>query len=235
MSGRVIAIADVHGCFAELEKLLSELSPGRDDTVVMLGDVVNRGPDSARAIAACRAVGARALMGNHERRLLRARSGKRWRKLNEVDASTYKSLSEEDWAWIESMEKTFEVPGTETVLVHGGFAPGKPWREQKLETVTEIQVIDPDGRPKKRSDAPAGCPHWSDLWEGPPFVVYGHTPWHSVRRTEWTLGLDTGCVYGGWLSALVMPEMRIVQVRAAKEYYPLPLSWRHVFRLPKNG
>lgn len=233
MSGRVIAIADVHGCFAELEKLLSELSPAKGDTVVMLGDVINRGPDSHRTIAACRSVSARALMGNHERRLLRARSGKRWRKLNAVDMASFSSFDEADWAWMESMEKTIEVPETNIVLVHGGFQPGEPWKEQDMDTVTSIQVIGPDGKGCKRSDAPPGCPHWSDLWEGPPFVVYGHTPWHSVHRTEWTLGLDTGCVYGGWLSALVMPEMKVVQVRAAKEYFPLPLSWRHVFRLPR--
>ena len=120
----------------------------------------------------------------------------------------------------------YHIPTLDTVLVHGGFLPGIPWQDQGRNVVTRIQVIDAEGRPRKRAEAPAGSPHWSERWPSPPFVIYGHTPWHQVRRTPWTLGIDTGCVYGGHLSALVLPEMRIVQVKAAKAYYPAPVSWR---------
>ncbi|MFA5258324.1 MAG: hypothetical protein WC360_09240 [Opitutales bacterium] len=124
------------------------------------------------------------------------------------------------------MRLFYHLPEYDTVFVHGGFAPRIPWQEQSGKTVTLIQVVDKKGRAYKRSDAPPGCPHWSELWKGPPFVVYGHTPWHEPHLTEWSLGLDTGCIYGGALSALVLPEREIVQERAAKEYFPPPMSWR---------
>jgi serine/threonine protein phosphatase 1 len=230
MTERIIAIADVHGCYEELDRLLCMLSPTKDDTIVMLGDVVNRGPDSHLAVRSCREVGAILLMGNHERRFLRARSGKRWRRLNAVDADAFKSLDDDDWGYIDGARKFYYVTKENTVFVHGGFLPGKPWQTQDPDVMTQIQVVDPQGCAKKRSDAPVGCPHWSDLWQGPPFVVYGHTPWREIHRTQWTLGLDTGCVYGGSLSALILPDKTILQIRAAKAYYPSPVSWEYMLK-----
>ena len=84
--------------------------------------------------------------------------------------------------------------------------------------MTRIQVIGKDGEPHKRSEMP-DAPHWSELWPGPAFVVYGHTPRPEVARTKWTLGIDTACVLGGALTAYVLPEKKIVQVKARQAYF----------------
>ena len=63
------------------------------------------------------------------------------------------------------------------------------------------------------------APHWSELWNGPPFVIYGHTPRPDASRLKWSLGIDTACVLGGSLTACILPEKRIVQVRAREKYY----------------
>jgi hypothetical protein len=225
MPGRIIAIGDVHACFLELEKLLEKLSLCADDQVVMLGDIVNRGPGSHRVVTVCKRIGALCIMGNHERRLLRARRKGNFDDLNPVDRHTFDSLDAEDWEYLEGALPYFEIPGQGVVFVHGGFMPGRDWRYQEASILTGIQVIDAKGRPRKRADAPPQSPHWSDLWVGPPFVVYGHTPWHEVRRNQWTLGLDTGCVYGGALSALILPGFEVVQQRAMQVYFPSPFSW----------
>jgi hypothetical protein len=102
--------------------------------------------------------------------------------------------------------------------VHGGFLPRQSWRRQPARIVTRVQVIDKDGLARKRSEAP-NAPHWSELWSGPPFVVYGHTPRPNVSRLKWSLGIDTGCVLGGYLTACILPEKRIVQVKARERYY----------------
>lgn len=226
MSGRIIAIGDIHGCVTELEKLLGAVSPGPDDRIVLLGDIINRGPDSVKALKVARKYGADAVLGNHERRLIRARNGKRWRKLNKEDLETYEALGKEDWKYLLGMTLTYHVPAMNLVMVHGGFAPGAPWQTQDERTVTRIQVVDKKGRAMKRSEAPAGARHWSEFWTGPEYVVYGHSPSPNVRVAKNSLGLDTGCVYGGSLSALILPEKRIVQVRAAKRYYAPPASWK---------
>ena len=75
------------------------------------------------------------------------------------------------------MPLTFEEPELNTVFVHGGFLPSEPWQKQPPEVVTRIQVVDHDGRPAKLLGPLPGRPaFWADLWNGPPFVIYGHNP-----------------------------------------------------------
>jgi len=73
MNGRLIAIGDIHGCHAEFAELLDQLAPTKDDRLILLGDLVNRGPDSPKVIDLARAASALSLLGNHELRLLNYR------------------------------------------------------------------------------------------------------------------------------------------------------------------
>jgi hypothetical protein len=79
-------------------------------------------------------------------------------------------------------------------------------------------VIDREGKPGKRADKP-DSPAWADLWSGPPFVVYGHTPRREIYKLKWSVGIDTGCVQGGHLTAYVLPEKRFHQVKARQRYW----------------
>lgn len=218
MSARIIAIGDIHGCADEFEALLEELKPARSDRVVLLGDLVNRGPDSSRVIALARKHAHRSLLGNHELRLLNYRRTGDPTHLKKSDYETLKQLSAKDWDYLERMPLRYPVPELQTVLVHGGFLPGKPWRSQPARVVTRIQVVGPDGAPYKRSDFP-DAPHWSEQWQGPPFVIYGHTPGAEPVRRRWSLGIDTACVQGGALTACVLPGRELVQVAARASYY----------------
>lgn len=219
MNGRIIAVGDIHGCHLEFSDLLErlELSPG--DTLILLGDLVNRGPDSRRVVEIARERQAISLLGNHEARLLRYRRTGQRRDLKEDDLRTADSLAQADWDYLEAMPLTHHIPLLNTVFVHGGFLPGLPWQKQPVEVVTRIQVVDRDGKPAKRADAP-DAPPWADLWAGPPYVVYGHTPRSEVYRLKWSIGIDTGCVSDGSLTAYILPERRIVQVKARQRYFP---------------
>lgn len=214
---RYIAIGDVHGCHEELQELLEKINPGPADQIVMLGDLVNHGPDSHRALTLAREAGAISLLGNHEHRLLLYRQTGDPKKLKKMDRRTLPQLTGEDWAYLEKMVLTYHIPQLETVFVHAGFLPDQPWEEQPAEVVTRIQVVDKRGRARKRSKKP-GAPHWSTLWEGPPFVVYGHTPRTQYQRLEWSIGIDTACVQGGFLTAFILPAGEIVQVPARRPY-----------------
>ena len=218
MNGRLIAIGDIHGCHLEFAELLDRLALTKGDRLVLLGDLVNRGPDSNRVIDLARANDAIALLGNHELRLLKYRRTGDKKYIKETDLETFQKLRSEDWAFLEAMPLTFEDPELNTVFVHGGFLPAEPWQKQPAEIVTRIQVIDRDGRPARRSDQP-DAPPWADLWSGPPFVVYGHTPRPEVYKLKWSLGIDTGCVLGGFLTAFELPEKRFLQVKARQRYW----------------
>ena len=218
MRGRLIAIGDIHGCHREFADLLEKLAPEPHDRIVLLGDLVNRGPDSGKVIALAREHARLALLGNHELRLLNYRKTGDPTHLKKSDYDTLKQLSSKDWAYMNAMPLTYHDREHGVVLVHGGFLPNQSWRRQPARIVTRVQMIDKEGNPRKRAEAP-NSPHWSELWQGPPFVIYGHTPRPEVSRLRWSLGIDTGCVLGGHLTACVLPGKRIVQVRAREKYY----------------
>lgn len=219
MTGRIVAIGDIHGCHQEFAELLEKVALGRDDRLVLVGDLVNRGPDSCRVLDLARANRAISLLGNHELRLLKYRRTGDTKYAKEHDIDTFNRLRPQDWAYLESMVLTYEEPELNTVFVHGGFLPNQPWQKQPAEVVTRIQVVTRDGKAAKRSDAP-DAPLWADVWNGPPFVIYGHTPRPEIYKLKWSAGIDTACVMGGYLTACILPEKRFVQVRARRAYYP---------------
>ncbi len=214
---RTIAIGDVHGCADEFEELLNALELDPEDRIIQVGDLINRGPDSHRVIELAREYKVEAIIGNHEHRLLTARKRKKWSLLKEYDRPTIKQLTARDWKYLEGMKKYIYVAALDTVIVHGGFLPNHPWKSQSINTVTRIQVIDKKGRAAKRSDAP-DAPPWADSWGGKPFVVYGHTPRPNVLYRPGSIGIDTGCVYGGHLTAYVIDDQSLVEVRAHQTY-----------------
>lgn len=218
MKGRLIAIGDIHGCHKEFADLLEKLDLGKDDRLILLGDLINRGPDSGRVVELAREHATASLLGNHELRHLNYRRTDDPSHLKKYDYATMEQLRGKDWDYLENMKLTYEDAETGVVFVHAGFLPGRPWQKQAARIVTRIQVVGADGEPHKRSEEPE-APHWSTLWEGPPFVVYGHTPREEVARTKWTLGIDTACVLGGCLTAYILPEKRIVQVKARERYF----------------
>jgi serine/threonine protein phosphatase 1 len=218
MNGRLIAIGDIHGCHEEFSELLRLIDLQPDDRLVLLGDLVNRGPNTPRVLELARAHRAISLLGNHELRLLNYRRTRDLKFIKENDLETFDQLTAEDWTYLENMLLTYEDPDLNLVCVHGGFLPDIPWSKQPAEIITRIQVVDAAGQPCKRAEAPE-APLWADLWNGPPFVVYGHTPRAEIYKRKWSVGIDTACAMGGHLTAFILPEKRFVQVKARRPYF----------------
>ena len=214
---RTIAIGDVHGCADEFEELLTKLKLKPEDRLIQVGDLVNRGPDSHRVIELARKYQVESIIGNHELRLLTARKKNKPSLLNQYDQTTVEQLTADDWEYLKAMPKFLYDAQIDTVIVHGGFLPNKPWQTQSSDLITNIQVIDRKGKPAKRSDVPDAAP-WADSWGGSPFVVYGHTPRPRVFERKGSIGIDTGCVYGGQLTAYIIEDKSLIQVLAHKAY-----------------
>lgn len=228
-TGRTVVIGDIHGCADELEALLDAIHPTPEDRLIAVGDLVNRGPSSERVLQLARRHGILPILGNHERRFLAAKSGKASKFLKNGDRRSFRQLADADWEWVASWPHVLELPELHALVVHGGFAPFQEWAEQRPDVVTRIQVLTRKLRPAKRSEAPTGRP-WADLWEGPQHVYYGHTPRPGVLQHPHATGLDTGCVYGGHLTAVILPDREFVQVKARDRYLKSPaLSGRASF------
>ncbi len=214
---RTIAIGDVHGCADEFEELLEVLELKPKDRVIQLGDLINRGPDSRRAIQLASRYKVEVIIGNHELRLLKSIREKRSDLLKGYDVETLKQLRSKDLKFLSHLPNYIYDKKREIVFVHGGFLPDQPWETQPTSITAHIQVIDASGRPTKRSKAPNAL-SWADHWKGAPFVVYGHTPRPTVYKRPSSIGIDTGCVYGGRLTAYIVEDKSFVQVDAHKAY-----------------
>jgi hypothetical protein len=102
-------------------------------------------------------------------------------------------------------------------VVHGGLLPGVPLAAQPRKYLLNLRSLTPDGQPSTR--VKDGVP-WASCWTGPEHVIFGHDAVRGLQRHLHATGLDTGCVYGRRLTALVLPEHKLVSVPASRPYAP---------------
>jgi diadenosine tetraphosphatase ApaH/serine/threonine PP2A family protein phosphatase len=240
---KTIVIGDVHGCLAELRTLVEEVGYRKDiDRCIVAGDIVDRGPDSAGCVKYLMEIGAQAVMGNHDSKLLR-----RWthiekaisnpRYVNPMKSSvdqerTISQLGEVERSWLRALPYHIWLPEYNTVVCHAGMVPDVPLENQKAETLMMVRFIDKDsskmvGMIMPGYKQPENSYYWAERWNGDYDVIFGHNVVSLDDIQIWqnaggrAIGIDTGCVYGGRLTALVLSEdgsHQGVQVLAQREY-----------------
>jgi hypothetical protein len=202
---RTIWIGDVHGCARELTDLLDLIGPGQGDQVVFVGDMVARGPDTKRVLGIARALRALCVRGNHEHRLIVARQaklrGQKPPRLGPSHKELLDTLDEEEWAQLEALPLALEFPEHDIRVVHAGVAPGVPLKAQQAWTLMHVRSLTQWGAPSDRYARES----WAAAYHEGPHVVFGHNAQAGLQLHPLATGLDTACVYGGRLSALVLP------------------------------
>ncbi|MEZ3172622.1 metallophosphoesterase family protein [Halorubrum sp. RMP-47] len=187
-------VGDVHGCPEPLDRLLSTLGVTDDDLVAFVGDLVRKGPDSASIVERVRnADNMFSVRGNNEEKLLRGEKS--------LDA-----LSDDQLKWIKSLPVAITVG--ENLIVHGGVDPRRPLDEHTINDLQNTRSLVPGGSYDQ--------PYWYEEYAGPPRVFFGHTVLEDPVRTEWAVGLDTGCVYGGTLTAYDLHAETVTAVPALR-------------------
>lgn len=214
---RTIVIGDVHGCAKEFEKLLKILKLKSKDRVFQVGDLINRGPDSHRVLKLARKYDVKPVLGNHEVRLLQSKKGSVSDSLKSYDHDTLEQLTKTDWKFLKKLPPYIYIPKRETIIVHAGFLPKPGWHKQGVDTITQVRSIDADGT-MANPDTSSEALLWADHWKGKPFVVYGHHSRPEIFKRPGSIGIDTGCVYGGYLTAYIVEDQSIIQVPAKEKY-----------------
>ncbi len=215
---RTIIIGDVHGCLDELLALVRQTRRDPQDRIVLVGDLVAKGPDSPGVVAWARESGADAVLGNHDAHVLRAADGDA--SVRPPHRTVAESLAAPDLEWLRARPlwlRLGQLGERQHVVVHGGFVPGLPLDEQERDVVLNLRSINAHGKASKKIE---GTP-WAALWRGPEHVVFGHDAVRGLQRQPFATGLDTGCVYGNALTALILPDGDLVSVPAARAYAPL--------------
>lgn len=212
---RIFAIGDIHGCAEALEKLLKQLPVDwNEDLVIFLGDYIDRGPEPRKVIEKVmelkklypkRVI---PLRGNHEWMFLRYLQGIEPEVFlfngGEATLRAYYHegqllLPEEHRNFLENLPLYYETE--EYLFVHAGIRPGVALEAQSEEDLLWIRegfYYYPGTFPKK--------------------IVFGHTPFPEPLILPDRLGIDTGCVYGGKLTAIELPTERIYQVECLRRW-----------------
>eukprot|EP00808_Paulinella_micropora_P004226 g30098.t1 len=210
---RVIVVGDIHGCLEELLELLKKCEyEAEQDLLVLVGDLVGKGPFGSEVVSWARANNVACVMGNHDHYLL-----EHWRKglnFQNIRHDTHRDaaskLSEADWQWLASLPYLFSLPSWNTLIVHAGVEEGIEWAEQRAKSLLNMRSILPNGESTKDG---VGAP-WASRWKGPAHIVFGHDARRGLQLHSHATGLDTGCCYGKQLSALMLPQQAIVSVPA---------------------
>jgi protein phosphatase len=234
-------IGDIHGCREELAGLLGQLgyvpSPSGDGEapvlrhpegrkVVFLGDLVDRGPDTPGVLRQTMAMveGGSALCvpGNHDMKLMRKLRGRNVQITHGLAESLAQLESEPEEfkqkvaAFIDDRVSHYVLDDGKLVVAHAGMKESMQGRGSGK--VRDFALY---GETTGETDE-FGLPvryNWAAEYRGRALVVYGHTP---VPEPEWlnnTICIDTGCVFGGRLTALRYPERELVSFQAAKTYF----------------
>jgi serine/threonine protein phosphatase 1 len=221
---RIVAVGDIHGCYDELVELLRRVAPRDGDAVVSVGDMVTKGPSAPRCLDLWRERGYRAVKGNNELKLLaRARPVLRWLDRKDRDVLRRGDLLR----YLRGWPLVIDFPSFAVSVVHGGFLPGMQVTEEEIargqDVISELRWIRqkkdgwvPVPKDKKKKEDVL----WAEKWRGERFVLYGHTPLREPRFDRRALGLDTGCVYGGSLTAALLDNgaWTTVSVPAKRKY-----------------
>lgn len=225
-------IGDIHGCYTELLELLTLLGYGADGqhpqnrVLVFVGDLVDRGPDSLSVVRLVMRLmdegKALCVRGNHDDKFRRYLLGNKV-KLNYGLERTVKQIEETDSAeririesFLDFLPYQLSLDEGKLVVSHAGVTEDligvDSRRSRAFCLYGQVSgLIDDMGFPIRME--------WAHEYQGSPLIVYGHTPVPEARFINHTVNIDTGCVFGGHLTALRYPEMQTVAVKSKAIYY----------------
>jgi protein phosphatase len=230
-------IGDVHGCYAELIQLLGRLgyqvaadgstaSHPAGRTAVFVGDLVDRGPDTPavlRLVMGMTAAGtALSVAGNHEAKLVRALRGRDVTRSHGLAeslaqlAAAPEGFADQAAAFMDKLLGHIVLDDGELVVAHAGLPEAMHGRASRA--VRAFALYGDTTGETDEYGLPVRYP-WAEDYRGKAAVVYGHTPVPQASWVNGTICVDTGCVFGGKLTALRYPERELVSVTAGRVYY----------------
>ena len=232
---RTIIIGDVHGCIDELKALINQLELNLDDRLFFIGDLINKGPDSVGVVQCLyelsKTYSISLILGNHEEKFLRYLHHK---QTNSKALATMKitpdfellaqNLNPDEIEFLKQSFYNYYLEQLDLVLVHGGitknckvdFKINSPYNSEKrnseLELLTKTRFLDSNGKFVSLGSENETTPFWADVYDGSHGkVVFGHHSFiqNSPSYFPNAIGIDNGCVYGGYLTALIFTDKKI--------------------------
>lgn len=210
---KLIIYGDTHGCYNELISLREKINPQNNDIEVCVGDILTKGKYSVEILDYIMKNNIKSVLGNHEEKLLRYLKHQTSPKKNPVkltldEENIIASLTEKHIEFLENMPLFLKF-GT-IVILHGGLQNRMDLNnltKRDKEKILRLRYIDQDEHFIAYGHEQEDSIFWADIYDGSQgFVVYGHQWFKEVRKSPFALGIDTGCVYGNKLSAVIFND-----------------------------
>jgi bis(5'-nucleosyl)-tetraphosphatase (symmetrical) len=216
----LIVYGDIHGCYKSLKSLRKEINPKKSDIEVCVGDVITKGKDSIRVLDYLIKKNIKSVLGNHEDKLLRYLQHAESKKknpviLNEDEQEIVDNLSKNHIDYLKNMP--YFIKQKEITILHGGVLNHfdlDNLSKKEMQQVIRLRYIDDKchfisyGKENEKSI------FWTDIYNGNQgFIVYGHRWSKEVKISSHAVGIDTGCVYGNRLSAVVFKKSKVANLK----------------------
>lgn len=219
---KTLVIGDIHGCFEELTELVEKAGLTRDDKIIALGDIVDRGPDSLSVIDFFSSnTNHFSILGNHEAKHLKISS--RNSKPSPAQIITKKKISTEEYTRIISFFSTLPnyIDLPEALLIHAYLEPGIELNNQRRHILTG--TLSADIYIRRTFPKP-----WYEYYNGEKPVIAGHHD-YSEKGVPMVIMdkvylIDTGCCYGKKLTGLLLPDFKLFSVKSRKNYWGLEMQ-----------
>jgi hypothetical protein len=223
-----VIYGDIHGCLIEWEELRKEIP--KNSIEICVGDLVDKGEYSKECLDYAQKNKILSILGNHEYKHLRKHLGRKV-ILDEDQQKVYPTLTKENFEFIKNMP--FFIKINRLTIIHAGITNKinlNSASKKELEHLLYLREVDENENFLPLNHNNPNATHWANVYQGKEgFVVYGHQPFTKPKIKKYSLGIDTGCVYGNYLTAAIIYDtlkpwkFDLIQIKAKKAYAKLNL------------
>ena len=245
---RLIIIGDIHGCIDELNELISKINLKPSDSIYFIGDLIDRGPDSVAVVKKCYELSlnydVKLILGNHEEKFLRylQHLENKTGMENQMSGTSefpilIEGLSLEEINFLKNAYYSFVLKEDQITMLHGGisnqvkfpfpktyqYGEDNPKEFKGLDLITKVRYLSPEGKFVGLNEESKVDTYWAEVYNGAyGHIYFGHQPFIQELPQNFAraTGLDTGCVFGGWLSAVIIENGKksFISVKAKETY-----------------
>ena len=248
INNRIIIVGDIHGCIEELNELMHKINLQPSDALYFIGDLIDRGPDSVAVVKKCYSLSleynVKLILGNHEEKFLRylQHLENKTGMENQMSGtsefpSLIEGLTQEEINFLKNAYYSFVLKDEQITMLHGGisnqvkfsfpktyqYGVDNPKEFKGLDLITKVRYLTPKGKFVGLNEETEVDKYWAEVYNGSfGHIYFGHQPFMQELPENFVhaTGLDTGCVFGGWLSAVIIEKgnKSFISVKAKDTY-----------------
>ena len=212
---KLIIYGDIHGCYDEFISLRNKINHQKDDIEVCVGDIITKGKNSVKTLNFIIKNNIKSIRGNHEDKIIRYFNHQKSNKKNPIvldndEQNIIDNLTEKYIQFLENLPLFLRFENI--TIVHGGLQNHMNLdnlSEKDKQKILRLRYLDENYEFLAYGKEDEKSIFWADLYDGNQgFIVYGHQWFQEIKKSKFALGIDTGCVYGNQLSAIVFPNIK---------------------------